>query len=490
MIGAMAVTTQTKFLAVILGVMAPIGSACQVPPGPTGSVVVVARVLQASGIGNVQVTVQGSKLPTAISRTLLQAGNQFSAQIDGLPAATDYTFSASAASAATPSVVLLHGSVSGQVITNGRTANIIINLNTVTPGQPFKNSAPVIDTVSATSLIAVPGEKIGFQATAHDPDKGETALLVFNWSATCGTIGNPTLTVGSDTTNSKSAAEFTAPDADANCSVTLAVADPRGLTASIALNVAVRVGRGGSDVVLVFDSAPIMLGLFAIPGQLTEGGATALTVVASDPDGDPLNYAWTSACPGTFTPPDAESTTFELEPSPAASSCTFSALVSDGSFPNGQAKNRVANQLTVAVANTVITGPPEFGIAYQSEDVVSDGDVVELAVFVSDPAKGEISLSWTASADPAPVTFDPAAIGLDASTFTTAATWTAPSGAATGDLVIVTVTATSSVSSFSSSYTFLLTPAGSTCATQQIQCPAGQICDPRSGQCVDLSFLQ
>jgi hypothetical protein len=474
-------------IAIVIATILATGQACNGNDSPaTGSAIVVARALQATAVKRVQVNVQGSRLGIPIARELSQVGSQFSTVIGNIPPGNDYAFTASASDASTPPVTLLHGSITGQVITPNHTANVIINLNTATPSLPNVNSSPVVDTISTSSLVAARGEQIRLQTTAHDPDPGETAQLAFSWSATCGTLGGIHNSAGNDVTDSESAAVFTAPNRDANCSILLTVTDPKSASAAISLNIAVRTEAGQIGVATALNSAPIISGLSADPAELVPGQTTNLSVLASDPDGDALDYRWTSSCQGAFALASSSDTVFTLDPSSSVSACTFSVVVGDGFLPAGQSKNRVANHLTLAVGAPTLLGPPRFGVAYQSEDALDDDDVVSLAIAASDPAGGAIGFTWEASAGQAPSAADPASLGFGTGEFASAATWTAPAGASSGPLVTVTVTATGALSSLSSKYAFLLMPAKSACVVQNILCPAGQVCDPAAGRCVDV----
>ena len=198
-------TYRSKYSTLVLAIASAIGLSCDGhQSGPqTGSAIVVARVSLASGVSGVSVTVSGSKLPTPISKTLAAADSQYSAWIDNLPPSNDYTFTAVALDDSTPQKVLLQGAGSRQVIQNARTASITIYLNAVS-SKPYINAAPVIDSVSATSLTASYGETLQFQAMAHDPDSGETAQLAFTWAATCGTLKSIMNTPGDDSFGSRS----------------------------------------------------------------------------------------------------------------------------------------------------------------------------------------------------------------------------------------------------------------------------------------------
>jgi hypothetical protein len=209
---------------------------------------------------------------------------------------------------------------------------------------------------------------------------------------------------------------------------------------------------------------------------------------ASDPDGDALDYSWSSSCPGTFDSLTADTTTFALAPTSTASACTFDVVVGDGKDTQGNIKNRTENHLTLGVGEPTLAVSPGFGVAYRSDDSFSDGKSVIFAVEAFDPAGGPMTYTWTSSTGAALAAAAPTNLGFDGAVFGSAATWTAPQGMAGTSLVTVTVTATSAVSLLSAQYTYVLYPAGSLCVNPTVDCAAGRVCDPQTGGCVVFPF--
>ena len=175
---------------------------------------------------------------------------------------------------------LYHGSVTNQVIQKNATANIIINMNQVAPAVGYSDQGPLLDAVSASSFKASYGDTIALKAVAHDPDAGDTALLTFTWTPTCGSVGGNTVTPGTDTTPSVADAVFTAPSMDGTCVVSLTVTDPHGISnvASFAIAVAGASATGNAEVTVNLDTYPVIVAMTANPAQIVPGGTTTLSV--------------------------------------------------------------------------------------------------------------------------------------------------------------------------------------------------------------------
>ena len=338
-------------------------------------------------------------------------------------------------------------------------------MDQVAPVVPLSREAPVINALTASSLLASYGDSIQLKALAHDPDPGQTAQLTFTWSASCGSVSGSLVLPGTDSTPSIADAVFTAPSTDNACAITATVTDSTGLadTASFVIPVAAANALGSATVTAYLDTYPVMAGLNATPAQLVPGATTTLSVSATDPDGDALTYAWSTPCPGSFSSPGTAATTFTLATSATSTSCDFNVVVTDGNFPDGHPRGGViSNDLILAVKPVVVKAPPIITLDYQTRNTFVAGTVVGMAVAANDPAGGTLTYAWTTTFGPAPTVTTPAALSLDPSQWTSAATFSSPTQPAAHAAVIVAVTATSSVTGLSASEAFLLT-AGTPC---------------------------
>jgi hypothetical protein len=463
------------FVAAALGTAAAIGMMGCSQGKDKGAASVNVNALSIGDVASLKVIVQSpTVLNSGLTVSLVKKGNQYSALVGDLTIASDYTFTASAKDASNNE--LYHGSAPGTIAKN-QTANIVINMNQVAAGQPLSNSAPVIDSITASSLLVSNDDTVSINATAHDPDPNETAAMGFAWTSTCaGSLSNVVTVAGSDSPakDGTSAVTFTAPAATFSgpCSVTVTVTDAHGLlknVASLVIQVNPASAQGSAKITALPNTYPVISDLKATPVPLVKGTATTLTVDATDADGDTLNYHWssTNCASGTFGTATAASTTFTLDSASSATSCTFSVVVDDGLFPDGSHKGIITNSLTLPVFSpvaNVAAGAPVFGFSYQTEDMVSGGDVVTMEIVSTDGcAGGSIDLEWSDSdGHPLPPIATPDA------PFTSGVTYTAIAGFESQPApVTVTVTATCSlVNSVPATHTFNLIPANSVCAVQ------------------------
>ncbi|GMT96874.1 hypothetical protein KH5H1_09930 [Corallococcus caeni] len=160
---------------------------------------------------------------------------------------------------------------------------LVIGLGGIACGDeasPAPNTPPTVSgpTVQASSVTS--GTPVAMTLEASDAD-GDA--LTYTWTqlpaSPAGTFDNP----------SAAQPSWTAPDVNS--------------TQSFTLKVTVSDGRGGSnegtiDVTVRKSNQPPTVSISA-PTSLVAGATGTLTVTASDPDGDPLTYAWTQTSPST-----------------------------------------------------------------------------------------------------------------------------------------------------------------------------------------------
>lgn len=132
------------------------------------------------------------------------------------------------------------------------------------------NDAPIISSINANPQSVLRGGDIQLAVTANDPN-GDT--LSYQWTAPTGwslddaTLAQPTLTAPAQSGET--------------ASIEVTVTDAEGLTST-----------GSVVVSTTANNVPTLSSLSASPTQTEPGGTITLAAVASDADGDALNYTW------------------------------------------------------------------------------------------------------------------------------------------------------------------------------------------------------
>ena len=151
---------------------------------------------------------------------------------------------------------------------------------TVLP-RPPANGAPTVS-ASCDPCEVAPGGEVRLSTTASDPD-GDP--LTYAWSALRGSFSGAT---------DGATARWTAPAQIGRVTIRVQVSDGRGGSASadVAVEVTDRPRPPTNGAPTVSASCD--------PCEVAPGGEVRLSTTASDPDGDPLTYAW-SALRGSFS---------------------------------------------------------------------------------------------------------------------------------------------------------------------------------------------
>jgi hypothetical protein len=220
---------------------------------------------------------------------------------------------------------------------------------------------------------------------------------------------------------------FAVPGSDASLDL---VARARGASGEVLRSAAVTVGTQPSTTpALAVDLAaaitapvptapgknkpPTINALWISDTTVQPGSTLSMSVTASDKDGDPLSYQWTSSCGGTFSAPTRASTSWQAPG--VQTSCKLTVTVSDGR--GGVATGSVA--VTVAWRRTGSVVVRATLNAAPLVDVVADAPLApytpplrqSLRAYAHDPdgAATSLSYAWTVPAGSAcPGTFSPA----------------------------------------------------------------------------------
>jgi len=355
--------------AIILG-------ACHPSSDPTGQARVSILALSAADVAKVNITVTGPALPQPMVFSLFQKGNAWGGLIGGIPTGGSSTFTASARDVS--GTEIYHGAASNVTIAAGQIVTVVITAQQTTSPTPFSNAAPVIDSLVVSATDVVPGAVVQLRATAHDPNPGDA--ITYAWTAADGILsasGTPDV-------------QWTAPTTEGSYALDIKVTDSHGASAgtSVVVHVASANGRGQAAVTVQLNQWPTVNQVTATPAWVVLGQATAFAATASDGDSDPLTYAWTSSCAGTFSDASA-SPSFLLSGQPSTAACTMTVTVSDGRGGS------TTGDLTVAVGVPTINQAPIIVSTLQSATVVDPSSAVTLTVEAADPEGAALSFAWS-----------------------------------------------------------------------------------------------
>jgi hypothetical protein len=150
--------------------------------------------------------------------------------------------------------------------------------------------------------------------------------------------------------------------------------------------------QGKAKVEIVVNAAPRVDAMTSSTGHVASNCPVTLQVTASDPDHDPLSFAWTSTCPGAFDRADRDQVTFVVGTLAGDKECAFQVIASDGH--GGTAKGT----LVLSTAVPVINVAPTMGVVYQTTDAADVAEVVLLHASATDPEGQALTWTWKASA--------------------------------------------------------------------------------------------
>ncbi|HEX7505455.1 MAG TPA: hypothetical protein VF550_01705 [Polyangia bacterium] len=192
--------------------------------------------------------------------------------------------------------------------------------------------------------------------------------------------------------------------------------------------------EGRARVEVVINSAPRVDAMASSSGRVSSRAPVTVTVTASDADQDPLAFAWTSSCPGTFNGLDKAQVTFVCGTLSAGTDCTFQVVVSDSHGGVGK------GNLVLSSAIPVLNVAPAMGVVYQTTNAPDPAEVVLLHASAVDPEGQPLSWTWQAS--------DGALSDQKDQTGSSDVHWTAPKVAGTQCTITATTTDPGGASAF------------------------------------------
>jgi len=336
------------------------------------------QALSENDVSRVTVTVSGSGISPAISRNLFKTSGQWSGTLGGIPVGSDRTFLAQAYDSS--NTLLYEGQVTGVTISQGSTAAVFILLQQKTAPNAFRNNAPRVSSLVASSLQVEPGQSTTLSVTATDAD-GDT--LSYAWTTTAGTLANATT----------ASPTWTAPTTEGPHTVNVSVTDGKGGQAGFSLVINVVAGRGRATVTTSFNTWPVVSQVSVTKGQLLPNDSTGLDVTAVDPDGDTLTYAWSDDCGGSFSSTTAKSPTWKAPATqPPSGTCTVSVAPKD--VRGGSTQGSLS--ITIGLPE-VPNATPVIDQTFQSADTVAAGGTLSVLVVAHDPESTALFFTWSAS---------------------------------------------------------------------------------------------
>ena len=264
-------------------------------------------------------------------------------------------------------------------------------LDAASPGPDAASPGPDAATPNRAPTVTVPanytvneGSTGTLVATASDPDLDP---LTYAWTQTSGSL----VTLSGASTAS---ASFTAPAVAADTTITFSVkvCDPSALCATASTSVLVK---------NVPNSPPAIASTTATPNPLDEGKPGVLGVVATDPDGDPLTYAWTQLSGPTATLTGATSANASITgpQTSAPATLTFQVQVCDNKG------GCVTRQVSVTLNDS--NKPPTAVITAPVS--ASPGQLVTLdGAGSTDPENDPLTYAWGQTGTPAVLLSAPA----------------------------------------------------------------------------------
>jgi hypothetical protein len=149
--------------------------------------------------------------------------------------------------------------------------------------------------------------------------------------------------------------------------------------------------QGEAKVKVVLNAVPRITAMTSSADGLMSESRVILQVLAGNPDGDSLGFAWKSGCPGAFDRSDRSRAVFTAESLPSGATCRFEVEVNDGH--GGVAKGN----LVLSAARSMINIALAMGIVYQSTGHTEPNEVVLLHSTASDPEGENLTWYWHAS---------------------------------------------------------------------------------------------
>ncbi|TNE43609.1 MAG: hypothetical protein EP343_32865 [Deltaproteobacteria bacterium] len=374
-------------LMVCLALLSLVLTACgglKEPSTSVGGVVVgvSTQALSSDDVTKVVVTISGPDISPNIVHSLVKVNNQWQGTIGQIPAGKDRTVRAESFNKKDDK--LYESEVKGVTIQKGKTSTVVLLLQQVKPPTPFKNAAPVLQGLTATSNQLGFRETLNLEVKATDPDGDK---LSYSWQATGGSFSKANSSSPIWTSPGKGAGSYT---------ISVQVSDGRGGTTgtSFAVEVQPYFSTGAAAINLDFNTFPEVHNVTSTKGLLQPDETATLQVSATDNDRDTLSYQWSDGggdCKGTFRNQKDNNVEWKApKAAPASGFCTLTVTVTDGKGGKneGSLQLKVGPSLQPSFAPKVLT-------TYQSATQAQVGTSLVFRVQGQDPQGGKLSVKWS-----------------------------------------------------------------------------------------------
>ena len=329
-----------------------------------------------SNVARIDIEVSGPGIGSLITVPLTNSNGVWSGIVPGIPVGTDRVFTAKAYDASDE--LLYQGAATSVTIDAFDQAEILILLQGVNQHPALSNIAPLLDSFAMSGNQVLPSGTVSFSVTAHDDDVGD--VITYSWVANGGTFDD----------TASATPVWTAPANNGVYTLSVSVTDTMGAVASMSVDVTVNDGNGSGNVNIGFNNTPALTQINALPTRIDLNETTTLSLVASDADGDPLTFAWSSDCGGSFSDASIQNPVFTAPASyPADNKCLLSVLVDDGRGATNTASITVHVRAPVSVDPIIIPdtqAPTLTALSFSPDsfDTTSGAAVVTINITVAD----------------------------------------------------------------------------------------------------------
>ncbi|RKH67480.1 right-handed parallel beta-helix repeat-containing protein [Corallococcus llansteffanensis] len=251
------------------------------------------------------------------------------------------------------------------------------------------NTAPRIHAVVASKARATFGEEVRLRAWASDLEPTDT--LTYAWSSSTGSLD----CTGAECTLTVLPEPYAGLGSHSNLKdglrVEVRVTDARGAVSTLQFRIgAGTVGAEGSLEDTRFNRWPVVPA-DGEPRPLAVGAPFLVPAATTDEDGasDPLTYAWTATCDGTFDDVTRATPVFTPTAEPLGCTCQLHGAVSD-SFGGS-----VGHIVSLCVRQSA---PPVLGATSQSAPSARAGERVTFTAAATDPRGEPLTFTWTTNA--------------------------------------------------------------------------------------------